>query len=65
MSGAQNLAKRMLASIFVLAGGVVMAGWIWPDGAVNTFGEAFEAAVAIFGLGTSLIVVWSLWSNES
>lgn len=53
--------KKLLASSFVLVGGVAMVVWIWPDGQINLLSEVFQAAIAIFGLCTSVAVVWSLW----
>ncbi len=53
--------RKLLASVFVLLGGVAMVVWIWPSGTINLLSEVFQAVVAAFGLGTSLAVVWSLW----
>ena len=54
----------MLASTFVLLGGAAMVVWIWPENRINTFAEVFEVFVAILGLSTSVIVVWSLWMKK-
>jgi hypothetical protein len=64
MGRVQNLVQRVVASIFVLFGGIAMVGWIWPDGAIDTLAKILEAALAILGLGITLAVVLSLWSSD-
>jgi hypothetical protein len=63
------LVKRIVATAFVLVGGVAIVIWLWPEEivdrqisriSVELILKAVGAVVAAF---TSLAVVWSFWSD--
>ena len=69
MSG-PSFIKRLLASAFVLAGGLVVVLLIWPDGITElapeqvTAGVVARAIAAVAAGAVGLIVVLTLWDDD-
>jgi hypothetical protein len=60
--------KRVVTTVFVLAGGWAMVNVLRPDDmalAQMTPLELVRVVVAALAGGTSLAVVWSLWRNKA
>ena len=63
------LAKRLVATAFVLIGGVAIVIWLWPEEIVDRHLSAISVELILKAMGavvaalTSLAVVWSFWSD--
>ena len=64
------LAKRVVATAFVLVGGVAIVIWLWPEEIVDRQLSRISVELVLKALGavvaalTSLAVVWSFWSDD-
>jgi hypothetical protein len=65
-----SLIKRLLASGFVLAGGIAIVLLIWPDGITDlapdqvTAGAIARAIAAVAAGAISLMVVLTFWDDD-
>ena len=63
------LVKRIVATAFVLVGGVAIVIWLWPEEIVDrqisriSVELILKAVGAVVAALTSLAVVWSFWSD--
>lgn len=63
------LAKRLVATAFVLIGGIAIVIWLWPEEILDrhlsriSVELILKAAGAVVAALTSLAVVWSFWSD--
>ena len=65
------LVKRIVATAFVLVGGVAIVIWLWPEEIVDrqlsriSVELVLKAVGAVVAAITSLAVVWSFWSDDA
>jgi hypothetical protein len=65
-----SLIKRLLASAFVLAGGIGIMLLIWPDGIMDlapehvTAGAVARAIAAVAAGAVGLMVVLTFWDDD-
>ena len=65
------LAKRIVATAFVLVGGVAIVIWLWPEEIVDRHISLMSVELVLKAVGavvaalTSLAVVWSFWSDSA